>query len=100
MRLKGFDWDLGNLNKVKKHGLEIELIEEFLNSNPYILTDEKHNFLESRFIAFGEINGRYLFVAFTIRVVDLALKLRVISARFAHKKEVEKFYEKNKNQEN
>jgi uncharacterized DUF497 family protein len=87
MKLTGFDWGYGNLNKVKKHGLEIELIEEFLNSNPYILTDEKHNFLESRFIAFGEIHER-------------SLKIRVISARFAHKKEVEKFYEKIKNQEN
>ena len=94
MKIEGYDWDNGNLAKLQKHGLGIDQIEDFLNSNPFVCADEKHNEVESRFIAFGEFNGCHLFVAFTIRSHGRALKVRVISARYAQKKELEKFYGK------
>ncbi len=65
MKIQGFSWDKGNIEKVQKHGLSIE-----------------------------EIEDRLLFVVFTLRAVDGVLKARVISARYAHKKEWEKFYGK------
>ena len=92
MRIEGFDWDLGNIDKIKKHGLPIKQIEEFLNSDPYVWMDEKHLGQESRFIAFDQFNSRPLFVAFTIRAIGRTLKFRVISARYGRKKEMERFY--------
>ena len=94
MKIEGFDWDFGNLKKIKKHGLEIDQIEDFLNSDPFVWMDEGHSQFETRFIAFGGYEDKYLFVAFTLRAMGRVLKLRVISARYARKREMEKFYEK------
>ena len=58
MKLYGFNWDAGNINKVQKHGLSIQEIEEFINSDPYVLVDNKHGAKETRFIAFGKSNKR------------------------------------------
>lgn len=94
MKLVGLNWDFGNLEKVRKHGLSHEDIEEFLLSDPFILTDKRHSSAESRYIAFGKFKEKDLFVAFTIRAIEGELKIRPISARYANKKEVEKFYGK------
>ena len=96
MKLTGLNWDFGNFEKVKKHGLSHVDIEEFLLSDPFILTDDRHNAAESRYIAFGKFKLKYLFVAFTIRAVEGELKIRPISARYANKREVEKFYGKSR----
>lgn len=91
-RVHGFNWDSGNVHKVEKHGLSIEQIEEFFQSNPYVCPDLKNSKKESRFLAFDKLGAKILFVAFTLRAVDGVLKIRVISARYARKKEWDKFY--------
>jgi uncharacterized DUF497 family protein len=47
-----------------------------------------------RFIAFAQVNGRNVFIAFSIRAIDGVLNFRPISVRFAHDDEMEKLYEK------
>jgi uncharacterized DUF497 family protein len=92
IRVQGFDWDNGNTQKAVKHGLSIEQIEQFFQSNPYVYSDQKNSKKESRFLAFDKVGVKILFVAFTLRAIDGVLKIRVISARYAHKKEWNKFY--------
>ena len=86
-----FEWDAGNLDKsYQKHGIHPKEAEEiFLDQDLLIIEDIKHQQDEPRFIALGKtIEKRVLFVVFTLRHT----KVRVISARRAHRKE-RKFYE-------
>lgn len=92
VKIQGFDWDKGNLNKVQKHGLTIREIENFLGNNPLIFADTSSSKSETRFFAFDRVGEKILFVVFTLRAIEGVLKTRVISARYAHKKEWEKFY--------
>lgn len=91
-RVHSFNWDCANVHKAQKHGLSVEQIEQFFQSNPYICPDLKNSKNESRFLAFDKLGSKILFVAFTLRAVDGILKIRVISARYAHKKEWNKFH--------
>ena len=96
MNISGFDWDHHNTEKVQKHGLTIRQIEEFLHGDLFIRPDDLHSNDETRFIVFGKYFNRYIYVSLTIRAVGGVLKFRVISARYANKKEIGKFYEENK----
>ena len=94
MKIEGFDWDNGNKLKVQKHGVTIDEIEVFLLNNPIIYLDRKNSHDEIRYIAFDYFGNKLLFISFTIRKIDGVHKVRVISARYAHKKEWDKFYGK------
>jgi uncharacterized protein len=64
----GFDWDEGNREKCRKHGVSIDEIEALLSGEPRVAPDLKHSAREDRFIAVGRnAAGRPLFVAFTFR---------------------------------
>ncbi len=91
----GFDWDTGNRDKCRKHGLVPSLIEEFFKQeNLYIAPDYKHSPKEARYFAVGRSkNGRPMFVVFTTREKDGSLLIRPVSARYMHKKEVNKYEE-------
>jgi len=85
-----FDWDEGNVEKCGKHGVGIAEIEYALLSDPYITEDSYVG--EPRLRAVGENgSGRYVFVVFTLRKTEFGTKVRPISARYMHKKEVDRF---------
>lgn len=88
-RLKGFEWDKGNIAKCQKHGLAIEMIEEFFRDNILsIIPDIKHSTSEDRLTAIGRMkDGRPVFVAFTMRDG----KVRPITARYMHLKEIARY---------
>ena len=65
-----------------------------VDENSVFQLDAETSQSETRFFAFDKVEDKILFVVFTLRAVDGVLKTRVISARFAHKKEWEKFYGK------
>ncbi len=88
VRVSGFDWDEGNWAKCQKHGLSIAQIESFFTHHLRIAPDHKHSADEDRFIAVGRIEGRPVFVAFTIRVKGKRRFIRPVTARFMHAKEV------------
>lgn len=89
MKFHGFDWDSGNTEKARKHGLTILEIEDFFSREVRVLDDPKHSEKEQRYIAVGPAkNGRAMFVAFTMRRKANSILIRVISARYAHRKEV------------
>jgi uncharacterized DUF497 family protein len=93
MKYSGFNWDKGNIEKCKKHGLSIKKIESFFyKNNLYISPDIKHSRDEKRFVAIGEINKkRYAFVVFTFRNIKNKKLIRPISARYMHEKEKIKY---------
>lgn len=90
MKITGFDWDDGNWPKCGKHGVSREEIEQVLLGEPAVMTDPFHD--EPRMRAIGKTQaGRYVFLAFMLREIDGQTKLRPISARYMHPKEVDHY---------
>ena len=80
--------DDGNLTKCLKHGVTIEEIEGLLSSGNFVqLPDPFPD--EPRLRGIGKApSGRYVFVIFTLRAMAGSWRLRPISARYMHDKEV------------
>ncbi|HEY4774370.1 MAG TPA: BrnT family toxin [Xanthobacteraceae bacterium] len=90
----GFDWDHGNRDKCRKHGVAIADIETMFLRPVAVFPDPAHSREEERFHAIGStVQGRHVFVVFTLRKRGGATLLRPISARYMHKREV-RHYEK------
>jgi len=90
----GFNWDDGNREKCRKHGVTLGEIESaFQGSTMRVFPDPAHSVSETRFLGIGRIaSGRHLLVAFTYREIRNQRFIRPISARFMHTKEI-KHYE-------
>lgn len=94
LELSGFDWDDGNKEKCRKHGVGLEEIEELFGYEVTLFPDLDHSDVEERFKAIGKTGkGRYILLVFTIRQREEKYFIRPISARYMHHKEVE-YYEK------
>ena len=89
----GFEWDAGNRGKCQKHGVAIQEIEHVLTHAETLITpDPKNPAGEPRFLAIGRTRqGRYTFVVFTPRQRAAGARLRPISARYMHKREIRKY---------
>jgi uncharacterized protein len=88
----GFDWDQGKLEKCQKHVVSIEDIAGLFAGPVMIRPDVAHSRAESRFLAIGQARpGQYILVAFTIRTLKGERRVRPISARRMHQKEVDHF---------
>jgi uncharacterized DUF497 family protein len=89
----GFDWDQGNRGKCQKHGVSVDALESAFHESMAIFPDPVHSRGEERFIAIGKTDaGRNVFVAFTLRQQGGETRIRPISARYMHPKEVD-YYE-------
>ncbi len=90
MDIYGFDWDSGNWPKCGTHGVSREEIERlFTEGNATYSPDLDHTTMEEdRYVVVGRVDGRSIFVAFTIR----GNLIRPVSARYMHKREA-KHYE-------
>ena len=83
-----FDWDAGNREKCRKHGVSLGEIEEVLRSIRFVIDDPST--AEKRYRTVGRTSaGRHVFAVFTLR----GAKLRPISARYMHEKEVRAYEE-------
>ena len=93
IQFAGFDWDDGNREHCKKHGLSQADIEHFFKQgNVLVAPDPLHAQQEERYLAVGRARtGRPMLVVFTIRVADETTLLRPISARYMHEKEARKY---------
>lgn len=87
-----FEWDPAKdeANR-RKHGLGFDQAKElFLSGEPYLEAfDDAHSDDEDRFQAIGEIQPGTIVVVWTERSVDV---IRIISARFATKREIERLH--------
>ncbi len=95
--IHGFDWDEGNRDKCRKHGVAIETIETlFRDSRLMVQPDVANSKSETRYKAVGRAaEGRSIFVVFTLRDRDGRRLIRPISARYMHKKEIIAFEKEN-----
>ena len=90
--IAGFDWDAGNSAKCRKHGVSIWEVEELFEGSPQVSPDIEHSANEDRLLAVGRTaTGRALFVVFMIRMVDGTFRIRPISARYMHGKEIDAY---------
>ena len=86
-----FDWDNGNREKCRKHGVSVEEIEAVLSGHPFIGPDPYPREIEARFQAIDRTpEGRHVFIVFTFRETPEGLAVRPIGARYMHAKEVRK----------
>jgi len=82
----GFDWDRGNLEKCRAHGVEIEAMFRRLL---WVIPDPAHSRREDRLRAIGtDRKGRHIFAVFTLRDRRGETLIRPISARYMHEKEI------------
>lgn len=95
-KILAFEWDEGNIDKsYEKHGISPKEAEEvFVSEELFVLPDKKHSKAEKRHIALGKTQeGKNLFVVFTLK----GKKIRIISARRMHRKEVLRYEKTKKN---
>lgn len=88
-----FEWDKGNIGKnlIKHNVTDKEAEEVFENEPKFIFEDEKHSYIEKRYMIWGITNkGKRLAVIFTIRED----RVRIISARDMHRKERREYEDK------
>ena len=79
-----FDWDENKrILNLEKHGIDFQDAETFFNSNPICFEDNRQDYGEKRFIAFGTIQKRLVVTAYTFRKE----KIRIISMRKANSRE-------------
>ncbi|SRR3989344_4160256 len=88
-KLEGFDWDKGNLEHVRRHGVNYKECEQVFFNKPFLVNeDNAHSQIEERFEVLGRTrNERLLFVVFTFR----GKTIRVVTARDQSKKERKQF---------
>jgi uncharacterized DUF497 family protein len=82
-----FEWDPVKADQnQQKHGLSFEEAQElFLGSAGFLeIYDYEHSLVEDRFIAIGPIRRGLICVAYVERIED---RIRLISARFATRRE-------------
>lgn len=92
MKIAGFDWDAGNWPKYGKHGVSQIEIEQVMSGAPACMSDPFPDEPRQRAIGRTEA-GPYVFLVFVLRVVGERLRIRPISARYMHEKEVA-YYER------
>jgi uncharacterized protein len=92
--IAGFDWDAGNREKCRKHGVSLAAIEALFHRPVALYRDQAHSRDEERFKAIGKTDaGRSVVIVFTIRQRAGESFVRPISARFMHTKEIANYEE-------
>jgi uncharacterized DUF497 family protein len=85
-----YEWDdAKSASNVRRHGLAFETIKEFDWSTALVVTDERFDYDEDRWLAIGMIGSRLHSVTFTIRDD----RIRIISLRIAEPKERRLYHE-------
>ncbi len=93
MQDEEFEWDDGKaaLNW-RNHGVSFEMARDaFKDIFAVEWTDDRHGDAEERFVAVGMVEGRLLFVAYTLR----GERIRIISAREAEPRERRRYHNEN-----
>jgi uncharacterized protein len=85
------EWDQGNREKCQKHGVSIAEIEELLFSNRLVVFPDPAEHEERKRGVGRTVAGRNVFLVWTIRETASGSKLRPISARYMHAKEVKNY---------
>lgn len=88
--ITGIEWDQGNWPKCGQHGVSQDEIAHVLEHASFRIPDP--NPYEERFRTAGQApSGRHVFVVFTYRKRAAGTFIRPISARYMHRKEIERY---------
>jgi uncharacterized DUF497 family protein len=86
-----YEWDEKKRQiNLQQHGIDFADLSPLFAGELVILEDDRYEYGERRFIAFGQLSGRLIAVAFTERGEDV---IRLISARKASKHETKQYYQ-------
>ena len=93
VQVAGFDWDKGNREKCGRQGVSaVEAEEVFSDDAVQVYPDFCHSGAERRLLGIGRTRqGRYCFVAFTLRMRGERAMIRPISVRYMHRREVARY---------
>jgi len=85
-----YEWDETKREaNLRRHGIDFTDIPSVLEGDLIVLEDDRYEYGETRFIAFGLLSGRLVAIAYTERGEDV---IRLISARKASKYETRQYY--------
>ncbi len=86
-----FEWD-DNKRRInlRKHGLDFTNAYRAFNEDAFVITDDREDYNESRYILLGFMRERIVVIAFTVRG-DV---IRVISMRKANKREQKSYLQR------
>ena len=85
-----YEWDETKRRiNLQQHGIDFADIPNLFIGEIVVLEDDRYDYGESRFLAFGLLAGRLIAVAYTARGEDV---IRLISARKANKHETDQYY--------
>jgi hypothetical protein len=85
-----YEWDETKRRiNLQQHGIDFADLPPLFAGELVILEDDRYEYGERRYLAFGLLAGRLLAVAYTERGEDV---IRLISARKASKHETKQFY--------
>ena len=94
MRSHNFEWDdkKAAANHAR-HGVTFEMARDVFD-DPFAIAeiDDRQDYEEDRYVAIGMVEGRLLFVAYTLR----SRRVRIISARFAEPYERRRYHEESR----
>jgi uncharacterized DUF497 family protein len=88
-----FEWDEAKrLANIEKHGVDFRVVQPlFSDKNRIERIDKRRDYGEKRCQVIGAVDGAILFVVYTKR----PFRRRLISARFANKRERKCYYAQN-----
>ena len=89
VELSQFDWDEGNKAKILKR-MSVEVAESAFLGEPQVFFDEAHSGEEPRWFLMNVVDKRAVALIFTVR----SNKIRIVSARYMHAREVKKYDKK------
>jgi uncharacterized DUF497 family protein len=85
-----FEWDDDKrLANVQKHGIDFVDAASIFEEDVVVILDDRYDYGETRYIAFGLMHGKVIVVAYTER----GARIRLISARRALKNEEIYYFE-------
>jgi uncharacterized DUF497 family protein len=93
MQSASFEWDDAKAARnLARHGVSFDAATRVF-ADPFAIerVDDRRDYGEERFVIVGMVDGRLLFVAFTMR----AERIRIISARGAEPLERREYHEEN-----
>lgn len=83
-----FEWDPDkHRTNILKHGIDFETLAWFDWDAAFVEKDERFDYGEPRYRAFGRVDDRAVCIAFTPR----GTALRIISARYMHEREARRY---------
>ncbi len=86
-----YEWDEAKRRtNLQRHSIDFADIPPVLEGDLFVLEDDRYEYGETRFIAFGLLFGRVVVVAYTERGEDV---IRLISARKASKDETRQYFQ-------